>query len=442
MRQATLIKTVLALVFFCSYSGSLLPAQDLAFSAQSESEIIGEAPELGVTFSSVLECEDYVAVSIRLENGKSLDAQVNFKERTFYISLTSMADGSLTELAGSDLQTFRLLYVSLVSRLWIDWASRVGRTLLVILNIPAHYAAGQFISISHEDTNQSVQSLCKNIGKPRTGTYGMFGRKIEKEHLVGPCMSADGDCFGRCGPNCGLPPLPYFKAFTQDCFNHDLCCLELIEMGLPFILRFFFVIPLGPCWDEWLNGVDDWLFAPNCNDIKGDWLIHVSGITCLAGEGCESVDFQTTARFSTFYETFWGEFRSSRDGRKGRIEGSFTLDSESRITGAWRIPTYLGPECHYKPLGYAHGTFLGDNKCGAIRISLSGSWGWYFIRLCTPAGDGTFHGEITFSRKNTSSTSTEFPEATMVSNKESTVISPDQGKMRRKKTARAAIIMN
>ena len=58
---------------------------------------------------------------------------------------------------------------------------------------------------------------------------------------------AYGNCFGRCGPDCGSG-----TQFTQDCLDHDSC------------VRFGHSLTSLWCDDEFFYTIDDALFAPNC----------------------------------------------------------------------------------------------------------------------------------------------------------------------------------
>lgn len=382
--------------------------QDLTYESESleivinsKQELIGRHTVLDVEFSSVLEYEGFVVINITLRNGKLLEAHINHNDRTFYINFTSQKNGALAELTMDDLQNFHTLNSHLIQHFLNKRISRATDTLLRVLNLLDNYPPNQFFSFSSNDTTlQPIISLCNSIGDPLTATYdiGRRGWFTETEE-VGPCHSDDSDdCIGRCGAGCGIPPHPLFKAFTLDCFIHDLCARKLKELGYA---KFWMYVPFGPCGDEWLLAMDDFLFGPNCNEISGNWTIKLTGITRF---GSKSVLISSTEVFYFqqgeiteenvdfgFPFKFTGVYKSRIDGRLAKYDGR--LSEGNNVNGSWKFPTYMA-ECGWKFLGYASGTFDGKSQCNEIDMHLSGSWPWYYTKLCTRAGYGSFIGSV------------------------------------------------
>ena len=107
---------ILICVFFLGISAHAqeLPGRNheselLEFSQKSEKAIIGQLPDLGVSFSSVLEKEDYVVVDIRLRGKKQLIDHINYANETFHIKFISIETGELVNLTKEDLQTLHVL---------------------------------------------------------------------------------------------------------------------------------------------------------------------------------------------------------------------------------------------------------------------------------------------------------------------------------------------
>lgn len=358
----------------------------LEFSVKSEKAIIGRHPGLGVTFSSIMEKKDNIIVDIRLRNKKQLIAHINYEDETSQIQFISLDSGQLLRLTQNDLQTLHVLNSILTQHIQNLYMPRgVVDALLSALSLLYDYPPNEFLDLSKEEQKISPKvriSLCEDIGNEITGTYDIEESvPITESETVGPCAS--GDCFGRCGPGCGYPPDPLIQRFAQGCFDHDLCARATGEW-------------FGPCYDEWRAAVDDFLFATNCNEIKGDWTVNMTGTTCFQGD-CGDVDSVKLYHFQSIGTRFRGTSDPSPyDGRVSIYQG--TLSNNNQISGYWRIPTYMGPECGNQSAGYAKGNFTGQNNCGEMTMSLDGVLPWHYIDTCTIAGNGSFQGNASAAR--------------------------------------------
>lgn len=353
----------------------------LEFSRESERAIVGRSPDLGVSFSSVLEDEDFVVADIQLRDEKQLVVKFNYTEKSLDMQFISMETGELVELTEEDLSALHTLNVALLQCLQPKMHGRDVDVLLSTLGLFEGYPPGELLNVSE----QGWTSLCDKIGEEITGTYTIWIFPITKKKTVGPCAS-DG-CMGRCGAGCGWNPFgnpAYVQRFTQECFNHDLCTRAT---GNPF----------GQCMDEWILAAPGYLGAPDCNEIRGDWTVELTGTSCFDGD-CGDIDYSVKVyHFSQEDKAFEGiSDPSSTDGRVSKYNGIF--QSGKQIKGKWKIPMYLGPECGDMPLGYASGTFKGDTNCGKMTMSLDGQWGWYYVDDCTFAGYGDFWGDATATR--------------------------------------------
>jgi len=369
----------------------------LEVSEETNRAFIGQMPDLGVSFSSVREIEGLVKVKIGLRDEKFLEAAINREKRTFHICFISR-DGALAKLTEEDVFTFYALNGNLRQYFSRCSPSRVDQMLAIVSSIAEHYPADEYISLTQLDTNQSVTSLCNRIGKSVTGNYTVKKTPYSEPHVLGPC--AAGDCFGRCGPDCGWPPHPLIQGFTQDCVNHDLCCKKLEELGIEGPFKLWEFLPFGECGVEWISAIDDWFFAPDCNAISGKWVVKLSGTTQWAYKK-EAINFTVTFSFNIYDEfddfsmEFQGIWRDSA-GRNAVLNG--TVDFNNQVSGNWSFPVYMGPECGGKYAGDAHGIFTGKNNCGSLQMELFGEWGWYLSKpFCVPV-IGQLIAKITASR--------------------------------------------
>lgn len=388
--KALLISIYISILSIGVYAQELPSLNDefklLEFSVKSEKAIIGRYSGLGVTFSSIIEKKHNVIVDIRLRDKKQLIAHINYEDETSQIQFISLESGQLLKLTEKDLQTLHVLNSILTQHIQNLYMPRgVVDALLSTLSLLYGYPSNEFLDLSKEEQKISPKvwiSLCEDIGNEITGTYDMEeGVPITESETVGPCAS--GDCFGRCGPGCDYPPHPLIQRFAQGCFDHDLCARATGEW-------------FGPCSDEWRAAVDDFLFATNCNDITGDWTIDMTGETCYEGN-CADIHSVKLYHFQSIGANFIGTSDPSPyDGRVSIYTG--TVSNNNQISGFWRIPMYMGPECGNQSDGYAKGDFTGQNNCGEMTMNLDGVWGWYYPDTCTSAGDGSFEGNATAIR--------------------------------------------
>ena len=265
-------------------------SEPLKFFQKSEKAIVGQYPDLDISFSSILEKEDHVVIDIRLRNKKQLIAQMNYGDETFLIQFISLGNGQLVKLTKVDLHAFHVLHSNLIRHLPAFNMSKVIDALISTLNLLEGYPPNEFFNVSKEEQKkiklELSTSLCESIGEEITGSYTLDGVDVStcegledcnwnfqtntcecaEVETVGPCVS--GDCFGRCGSGCGIPPYPGIQRFTQTCFNHDLCCRKLLNHGVPKIWCF---VPYGPCGDEWSAASHDFIFATDCANVSGPW---------------------------------------------------------------------------------------------------------------------------------------------------------------------------
>lgn len=77
---------------------------------------------------------------------------------------------------------------------------------------------------------------------------------------TGKAIVGSGDDLGRCGP--GDPDFGPDTGYTQDCLNHDLCVQQ--NKGNLLWLSHFTWSAKGPCVDEYLRAVNDYMTASDC----------------------------------------------------------------------------------------------------------------------------------------------------------------------------------
>lgn len=374
--KETTKSVVLAICILILGTNLYAQEQGVEFSAKSSNAIIGYWPEQNVAFSSVKEGEE-INIEIKLKDKKSLIGQINYEKETIRFRFVLTESDELVRLTKKDLYTLRALNRMLTTQLHSLYRARGPvAAILSSLTILHSYPPGEFFSYQKTEAEAALP-LCDEIGNEIAGSYDTEeGETITKYMTLGPCC--EGNCFGRCGLSCEFPPHPLIQAFSQDCFNHDLCVWETGEQ-------------LGVCADEFVAAIDDYVLSKNCNEIAGDWTIFMSGRTCM-DYNCADID---DARVFNFWMTDSFFFRGTSESKDGRIAHySGVISDDNQIAGTWKIPLYMGEECGSQPDFPANGTFTGQNRCGQLEMALDGLWSWYYSSSCTSAGRHPFEGDV------------------------------------------------
>ncbi|RZA06226.1 MAG: hypothetical protein EOP11_10920 [Proteobacteria bacterium] len=88
--------------------------------------------------------------------------------------------------------------------------------------------------------------LCHKLGRPHTGYFTARGESWQQTMVIG-----SHECTGKCGKGCGLDGDWRQGQYTQECFDHDLCCTMTKEN-------------MGDCEDEFWAAASGFLTAPLC----------------------------------------------------------------------------------------------------------------------------------------------------------------------------------
>jgi len=274
------------------------------FSVKSKNELIGQQTYLGLSFASFLQGDGSVIAEIQV-NKKLFTAYIPLNARV-RVECVFIKDGKPAKIEMQDVVTLSLLYNILQGqldrKLLID--EKLNRFIGYLIEF---HPIGEYFDNSSgikgkEEEDKKVlikpfeyNSICKEMGGTIKGVYiiekeyqdkyggdngcgdenllkknqvtivdnkenpdrNVGGHLCTAEKLVGPPDS--GDCFGRCGDKCGFAYLTRHQhAFTQECFNHDLCALATGLKGWGSIRAG------QPCRNEALDAKDGYFNEPDC----------------------------------------------------------------------------------------------------------------------------------------------------------------------------------
>lgn len=239
------MRGLVTLVGFFFLFPNLTPASELT--AHAGRVISGHRADLGISFSSVEEGPDVVAISLHVGN-KTVLARIDHRDQTVRLHAWSDHTGRLVPLTPSDVAAVRALRASLRRD-----PSPASDALLATLEVLSVHPVNEVVSVE-TTPRERWTSLCDRIDETISGTF-TIGRRgggpaVVQEAVCGPC--GFGGCLGRCGTGCGANPNSAPQRFTQECFNHDLCRQATGDN-------------LGRCRDEFRAAVPGFFFAPDCD---------------------------------------------------------------------------------------------------------------------------------------------------------------------------------
>ena len=237
----------LLLISLCSFFLNVLPcgASSISVSIDSEDEIAGYASDLGMSFSAVSK-EDMTKINLQF-NGKVLSVRIGSgaREGEIYIEGYSIDNGAVATLTNDDFNALETLLLEVdisdnhIGRMFIrtlnllhGWPGNLP--LFVVMNNSVIIAlSGNYFPLildrSIFDTPPFVVDICDDYTKPHDGRYFTFFLMFPiKVNEVRETVGGE-ECIGRCGGGCmGERFLEnWHNLYTQDCFNHDVCCEKL-----------------------------------------------------------------------------------------------------------------------------------------------------------------------------------------------------------------------
>jgi hypothetical protein len=241
-------------------------AQDAVMERDDAGEIAGHYDSLNVAFRSAVDGGDSAVAEIAA-NGKLFTVRLE-QGRIQQLDIVPLRQDAPKLKSREDSERLAALYRRLIQ----DFDHRRSN-VRVLLRFTAY-----LVEVFPENTGfgglvrdpasmpapQAATPLCDNRGVLTQGQYSPRLNPFDLETefaIVGDPVS---DCLGRCGIAClqfesGGQFLTPARAYTQGCFDHDLCA------G-------FTGDSLGNCTDEFLIASDDYLLGPNCDaDITGTW---------------------------------------------------------------------------------------------------------------------------------------------------------------------------
>jgi hypothetical protein len=92
--------------------------------------------------------------------------------------------------------------------------------------------------------------ICEKLGRRHTGYFTAKGQAWQQTMVLG-----SHGCMGKCGPGCGADGRWDQGQYTQECYNHDLCCTMTKDN-------------MGDCEDEFWAAAAGFLSAPLCMFVQ------------------------------------------------------------------------------------------------------------------------------------------------------------------------------
>jgi hypothetical protein len=239
----------------------------------SEDEIVGYASDLGMSFSAVSE-EDMTKINLQF-NGKAISVQIGSGEREgeIYIEGYSIDSGAVATLTTDDFNALETLMLEIAINdndlrkmfvrtlnLLYSWPPKLSLFVLMDESVVIVWIGGFLPLIFNRsvlDFPPFVIDICDDYGKPHDGWYFnyflIFPIKVNE---VTKTVGGE-ECIGRCGGECMGDTLVenWLNLYTQDCFNHDVCCDE--QGLLHWDCDMIFIL----CIDDFVSVLDNCLKA-------------------------------------------------------------------------------------------------------------------------------------------------------------------------------------
>lgn len=278
MIKKNVYQIVLFLIITFTLTISIYANNLVGFSTKSADLIEGSFSK--VQFSSALQNNDSVIVKIKL-NGKNLIGYIpGALEEEISINGYDIKNGKSSKLEKNDVVVLTALYNSILESLNGTFSVDKKLERFIAYFIDFH-PVNEYIDLSLNgvalDNKMSlrlikpydISNICNKNGDTLKGEYKIPKRFVKKGFecgdINGTTEEPNGDlscvefkvvgedgCLGGCGTGCDSN-LPFKKqAFTQDCFNHDLCKDATGKK-------------LGPCSKEFVAAFGDFFVADSCN---------------------------------------------------------------------------------------------------------------------------------------------------------------------------------
>jgi hypothetical protein len=249
-------------------------ALELSHNAQ---QIKGSDARSGVSFQSTLTSGSQVTVDTYVGT-KQIHAEIDYAAKTLSVSSLLLADKSLAAMAPQDIAAFQTLRLSLPARLGAE--DLHADALSSLVNLVASAPAGSVIKIAVAKPDYT--SICPLVGNSDTATYTLTSGVQNVSVTVGPVCYAP-PALGRCGAGAGPDPgIGLAQRFTQQCLNHDQCCVATQNRylggadicGKP---------GTNECVPEFVAAAAGFFFAPDCGATSGYWVDNTGAVWALTG---------------------------------------------------------------------------------------------------------------------------------------------------------------
>ena len=243
-------------------------ADTLSFeiSTQAENVYAVTVKTRGLTLDATIDSAHGASSFDGFATDNGADTQLTKADQPVLVAFNKALDGSLGDLKGNKVADV----LSRTASNWSEWPTTVklsrrilgeeGRSYNSYCGAMGWSAYGPSTYTTHDccthwfdpcsthnrgSSGSTVYAYIGDYGPSSTLVWNNGWQNQGVDHWNTP--SEYGDCFGRCGADCGGG-----HAYTQDCSDHDNCVRNGHWIGSPY------------CDDEFSSTLDDAMYAPNC----------------------------------------------------------------------------------------------------------------------------------------------------------------------------------
>lgn len=330
----------------------------LALTTNSESEISGYLESPSVRFSARQISPQVVSVDVFVGTETRIHGDIDYGTSTVRIRSLSSKDGTSRIVSVIDIVACQRLLDSL--RVKVDASTRVGDALTSFVNLLSSAPPNRILEIDASSTPQTITSICGEIGQTGAATYTLDGTTFTPSVIVGPvCYTPP--ALGRCGAGGGPDPgIGLFQRFTQECLNHDQCCVATRD-------RYVGQVNIcgnsgNQCVPEFKAAASSFFFANDCGTTAGSWVDVYGYMYTLTGGGSSgsAAPFRGTVNVASC--GIWN-VAGTRTGTAISLTATNPSGASATCAASY---TYVGT---YSNCSVAAGTW--SNSAG-----LSGDWSW------------------------------------------------------------------
>jgi hypothetical protein len=252
--------------------------------------ITGHAADVGIDFSATLTTPTHAVVDIDF-GLKRVHADVDYAAEQLIIHSIAPTSGTPAGLSLVEIARFQRLLHEIPAALTVSGhhADALGSLISLLAGAPVNVPID--IDTKVDPRIRVYTSICGEIGSDETAFYTLDHMLQSSSATVGP-MCYVAPATGRCGMGGGPDPvIGLVQRFTQECFNHDVCCNVTGDRVLTIAGVSVNVCGFkgNDCLPQFRKAAIGFFFAPSCGTTAGTWTDNYDEQYTLTG-GLDSGD--------------------------------------------------------------------------------------------------------------------------------------------------------